>query len=127
MNTGLRQNVFIIDLHDIEGQGKNLLDFKKFIAQQIQECRKKYDFVLHKIQEEMKFDLHQYWLKSENTSRKPIAGKGKDKGDKSTKKTSIFKSRQSQETKITCDKSVVRREHNQVGRPEQLCWRKVGC
>ena len=124
VNTGLRQNVFIIDMHDIEEHGKGLLDLKKMIAQQIQECRKKHDYVMRKIQEEMKFDLHQYWLNE--TSRKPIPGKTKDKGDKSTKKPSIFKGRQSQETKISCDKSVVRREHNQVGRSEQVAWRKVG-
>ncbi|TMW41288.1 hypothetical protein DOY81_013632, partial [Sarcophaga bullata] len=116
VNTGLRQNVFLIDLHDIEEQGKNLQDLKKIIAQQIQECRKKYDFVMRKIQEEMKFDLHQYWLKSENTARKPVAAKNKDKWDKTTKKASIFKSRQSQETKITCDKSVYIKDEPTIGK-----------
>ncbi|XP_037815462.1 uncharacterized protein LOC119606135 [Lucilia sericata] len=129
--TGLRQTLFIVDLEelqkDLNNQPRNSKmrkelkeNFNNYLVnnliQQIQGFRKEYELLIKKINEELKFNLYEYWLKHLEENNK-ISLEPKLKENNKPKQL------KSEET-ISCSYTLIPQEHNRVGQPKLISKRK---
>ncbi|XP_023305860.2 uncharacterized protein LOC111687634 isoform X2 [Lucilia cuprina] len=135
--TGLRQTLFIVDLDelqkDLNNQPRNSKmrkelkeNFNNYLIKnlilQIQGFRKEYELLIKKINEELKFNLYEYWLKHiEENNKISLEPKLKDTNKQ---KLSNTNKELKTEDKIPCAVSLLPQEHNRVGQPKLISTRK---
>ncbi|KAM7356262.1 male sterile (2) 34Fe [Cochliomyia hominivorax] len=126
VETGLRQPLFILDLDEVQQElnNQNLVIRKSlnsplmnYIIQKIQRFREEYVSINQKINEELKFDLYEYWQKDANQ-------KNKNKDMKPTKVVNGVKDIKKPNLELSCFSSLIAAVHNTAGQASKLSQRK---